>query len=153
MPTQLRSLACAIVITAVAVTSSACTTTTTTSQGWGAQQPYHPGGVGRFGHVEWIQETVQRREGDPAGGAVAGAVIGGLIGHALTRGRGNGAVAGAVTGAMIGADASTVYAERRTYQIVVRFDDGGVGSFLYDGYPPFAVGQPVQSTPQGLAPR
>jgi outer membrane lipoprotein SlyB len=148
-----RSIACAIAITAAATAGAGCATTTTTSQGWGNQQPpYYPGGVGRTGHVEWIQETVERQQGDPVAGAVAGAVIGGLIGHALSGGRGDGTVFGAAQGALIGADASAGYAERRTYQIIVRFDDGNVGSFLYEGYPPFVVGQPVQETQQGLVP-
>lgn len=151
----LRSVVCAIAITAVVAAAGAgCSTTTTTSQGWGGQQlpPVYQGGSGHTGRVEWIQETVQRQQGDPAAGAVAGAVIGGFIGHALTRGRGPGAFFGAAHGAMIGANASSSYAERRMYQIVVRFDDGNAWSFFYEGYPPFAVGQPVQVTPQGLAP-
>ncbi len=151
----LRSLVAAIAITAVAAASGGCATTTTTSQSWGGGQPLPPvyqGGSGHTGRVEWIQETVQRQQGDPAGGAVAGAVIGGIIGSVLTRGRGPGAFFGAAHGAMIGANASSGYAERRMYQIVVRFDDGNAWSFFYEGYPPFAVGQPVQITPQGLAP-
>jgi len=150
----LRSLVAAIAITAVAAAGAGCATTTTTNQSWGGQQlpPVYQGGAGHIGRVEWIQETVQRQQGDPAAGAVAGAVIGGLIGSALTRGRGPGAFFGAAHGAMIGANASSGYAERRMYQIVVRFDDGNAWSFFYEGYPPFAVGQPVQVTPQGLAP-
>jgi len=154
MHNTLRSLVCAIAIIAVAAAGAGCATTTTTSQGWGGQQlpPVYQGGAGHIGRVEWIQETVQRQQGDPAAGAVAGAVIGGLIGSVLTRGRGPGAFFGAAQGAMIGANASSGYAERRMYQIVVRFDDGNAWSFFYEGYPPFAVGQPVQVTPQGLAP-
>ena len=155
MHKTLRSLACAIAITAVAAAGAGCATTTTTSQSWGGGQPLPPayqGGNGSTGRVEWIQETVQRQQGDPAGGAVAGAVIGGIIGSVLTRGRGPGAFFGAAHGAMIGANASSGYAERRMYQIVVRFDDGNAASFFYEGYPPFGVGQPVQVTPQGLVP-
>jgi outer membrane lipoprotein SlyB len=153
MHQMLRALTCAaIVITAAAVTAGGCTTTTTTSQGWGNQPPYYPG-AGRTGHVEWIQETVQRVDGNPAAGAVAGAVIGGIIGHALTGGHGDGVVFGAAEGALIGANASTGTAERRFYQVIVRFDDGNAGSFVYEGYPPFQINQPVEETPQGLVPR
>jgi outer membrane lipoprotein SlyB len=147
---RLRSLTCAIAITAAAAAFGGCTTTTTTSQGWGYQPPYYPGAVGRAGHVEWIQETIERREGNPVGGAIAGAVIGGIVGHVLSGGHGDGGF-GAVTGAVIGADASSGGSERRLYQTIVRFDDGSAASYLYEGYPPFSINQRVIETPQGLA--
>lgn len=101
----------------------------------------------RTGTVESVQEVVQRVQGDPAGGALAGALIGGLLFH----GRGPAAVLGAVTGAAVGAAASQGSAESRTYQVVVRFDDGTYGMFAYGGYSPFRPGEPVVLTPQGLA--
>jgi outer membrane lipoprotein SlyB len=100
-----------------------------------------------------IQETVQRREGNPAAGAVAGAVIGGFIGHALTGGHGGGALFGAVEGALIGAEASQSSSARVIYQVVVRFDDGDTGSFNYEGWPPFQINQPVQENGRGLVAR
>ena len=126
---------------------SACTTTTTTTRGWG--EPYPNAEWVRYGHVEFIRETIQRQQGDPAGGAIAGAIIGGVIGHALGGG-GAGTIVGAAGGAAVGAQSSQGYAERRFYETMVRFDDGGVQNFVYEGYPPFRVGEPVYQTPQGL---
>jgi outer membrane lipoprotein SlyB len=122
-----------------------CVATTTTSTTWGpgpGQQPWE-----RPGSVEWVREEVHRTQGDPAGGAIAGAIIGGLLG-----GRGGGAVVGAIGGAIVGASASQGSSETRLYQVAVRFNDGGLQVFHYEGYAPFAPGQPVVQTPQGLVP-
>jgi outer membrane lipoprotein SlyB len=130
------------------VALGACTTTTTTTRTWGEPYPSDGNWV-RYGHVELIRETIQRQDGNPAGGAVAGAIIGGVIGHSLF-GRGGGTIVGAAGGAAVGAQASQGSAERRFYHTVVRFDDGGALTFVYEGYPPFRVGEYVQQTPQGL---
>ena len=90
---------------------------------------------------------MQRVEGNPAGGALAGALIGGF----LFRGRGPASLFGAVAGASIGAAASQGSAETRTYQVLVHFDDGAYGMFVYRGYSPFRPGEAVVLTPQGLA--
>jgi outer membrane lipoprotein SlyB len=122
----------------------ACATTTTTRTTWtdpGA------GWYGRAGQVEKVQEIVQRTEGNPGAGAVAGALVGGLV---FGGGRGPAAVAGAAGGAAVGAAASSGLTEERTYQIVVRFDDGGYGEFVYAGYSPFRPGERVSVTPGGL---
>lgn len=57
---------------------------------------------------------------------------------------------GAATGAAIGAAASEGTAETRTYQVLIRFDDGARGMFLYRDYSPFSRGERVALTPQGL---
>ncbi len=126
----------------------ACVATTTSSRTWGGPDA----GWARYGHVESIRETVRRQQGDPAAGAVAGAIIGGFLGSAMT-GNGNpaGTVAGAVGGAMVGAAASQGSAEDRLYEVYVRFDDGALESFAYQGALPFAVGDRVALTQQGLA--
>jgi outer membrane lipoprotein SlyB len=133
---------------------SACATTDTTSTTWtdpnapgyGAYPP--PPGYVRGGQVQSVQEVVQRTQGQPAAGAVAGA----LIGSFLFGGHGPGsALAGAAGGAAVGAAASSGSSETRTYHVVVRFDDGGYGTFVYAGYSPFGPGQRVVLTPQGLA--
>jgi outer membrane lipoprotein SlyB len=62
------------------------------------------------------------------------------------------AVAGAAGGAAVGAAASQGSSEQRTYQIVVQFQDGGYGEFVYAGYSPFRPGERVVVTPDGLAP-
>ncbi len=127
----------------------ACVTTTTESRTWG--EPYGDAGWVRYGHVESIRETVHRQQGDPGAGAVAGAIIGGLLGSAQTNGNPVGTMFGAVGGAMVGAQASQGYAENRSYEVFVRFDDGGLGRFVYGGALPFRVGDPVSLTEQGLA--
>lgn len=126
------------------VGAGACTTTTTYST-WSESSAM--GNWTRPGRVESVREIVQRTEGNPAGGALAGALIGGF----LFGGRGPGALFGAVGGAAVGAAASQGVSETRTYQVLVRFDDGAYGMFVYANYPYFHPGQPVVLTPQGLA--
>ena len=120
-----------------------CMTSSATSRTWhaaSAAQNYT-----RRGHVESVQEIVHRYEGNPAGGALAGALIGGF----LFGGRGPGALIGAAGGAAVGAAASQGYGETRTYQVLVRFDDGTYGMFVYRDAPPFPPGQVVMLLPDG----
>jgi outer membrane lipoprotein SlyB len=131
-----------------ALLASACVATTTETRQWGGD-PYAQGWA-RYGHVESVRETVQRQQGDPAGGAVAGAIIGGLLGNAWSGGHGGGAIAGAIGGAMVGSAASQGQAERRTYEVFVRFDDGAVESFVYQNVLPFQPNEPVVLTANGL---
>jgi outer membrane lipoprotein SlyB len=100
----------------------------------------------RPGQVESVQMIVQRIEGNPAGGALAGALIGGFLFH----GRGPATLIGAAGGAALGAAASQGSAETRSYHVLVRFDDGQYGMFVYGGYSPFRPGEAVALTPQGL---
>ena len=60
-------------------------------------------------------------------------------------------MAGAIGGAMMGAASSQGQAEQRMYEVLVRFDDGALETFVYQGYLPFAAGEPVVLTAQGLA--
>ena len=119
----------------------ACATTTTTSSEMGQGPEWV-----RYGTVTNVREVIQRREGNPAGGALAGAIIGGILGG----GRGPGALFGAVGGAAVGAAASSGSSERVSYEVWVRFQDGGYQSFWYAAYPPFRPGDPVALTPHGL---
>jgi outer membrane lipoprotein SlyB len=128
------------------VTSSlACATTSTSSTTW--VDPGPNVNWARPGRVESVREIVQRVEGNPAGGALAGALIGGF----LFGGRGPAALVGAAGGAAIGASASQGASETRSYQVLVRFDDGEFGMFVYGGFSPFRPGEAVVLTPQGLA--
>lgn len=136
--THLRKLCIAICLAA-----SACATTTTTSTTW--TEP--AGAWARPGQVESVREIVNRVQGNPAGGALVGALIGGLLFH----GRGPATLFGAATGAAIGAAASQGSAETRTYQVLVRFDDGDYGMFAFGGPPPFSPGDRVLLTRQGLS--
>ncbi|HXU61250.1 MAG TPA: hypothetical protein VN962_06070 [Polyangia bacterium] len=65
--------------------------------------------------------------------------------------RGPAAVAGMAGGAAVGAAASQGSTEQRSYQIVVRFDDGAYGEFVYADFSPFRPGERVVVTPGGLA--
>ena len=115
--------------------------TSTTTTTWVAE-----GNWTRAGTVESVQEVIRRVEGEPAAGALAGALIGGFLFH----GNGRASLFGAAAGAAIGAAASQGSAEYRTYQVLVRFDDGERGLFLFRDYSPFAPGNRVMLTPQGL---
>lgn len=146
MRTGFRRSLLQTVFVAMTGLSVSCATTSTTSTTW--TQPGVPPGETRFGQVESVQEIVQRTAGDPAGGALAGALIGGFL-----FGRGPARLFGAAAGAAVGASASRGYAETRSYHVIVRFDDGTYGVFIYGGYSPFAPGEPVVLTPQGLTRR
>lgn len=115
----------------------ACATTMTSETTWdGADAEWV-----RYGTVTQVREVIQRTEGNPAGGAVAGAIIGGVL---------TGRLFGAAAGAGIGAVASTGSEERRSYQVWVRFQDGGQQAFWYANYSPFHPGDAVALTPRGL---
>ena len=128
----------------LAALAPACATTSTYETTW--SDPGAPGYWTRRGQVESVREIVHRQVGNPAGGALAGALIGGF----LFGGRGPGALMGAVGGAAVGAAASQGTMESRTYQLLVRFDDGTYGMFVFGTYPPFRPGEAVMLTPQGL---
>jgi outer membrane lipoprotein SlyB len=124
------------------------TTETRSSQTWGPD-PYAAQWA-RYGHVESIRENVQTQHGDPGAGAVAGALIGGLLfgGHSPAQ-----TVFGMGAGAMVGAAASQGGAEQRWYEVFVRFDDGALERYVYQGYLPFHVNEGVVLTAQGLSRR
>lgn len=101
----------------------------------------YPGSTERRGRVENIRETVDRRVGDPAGGAVAGALVGGVL---------TGRAGGAILGALFGAAASQGSVEYRYYDVFVVFDDGARQIFTFQGSPPFQVGDRVVMTNRGI---
>jgi outer membrane lipoprotein SlyB len=141
-----RSLALAL----PALLLSACVATSTTTRTWGEPYGGYAAEWARYGRVESVRETVHRQQGDPAGGAVAGAIIGGLLGNAWGHGHGAATVAGAIGGAMVGASASQGQAEQRLYEVYVRFDDGAIETFVYEGVLPFRPGESVVLTARGL---
>ena len=124
------------------VLATGCATTPTTSTVWTAPA----GDWTRPGVVASIREIDRRVEGNPAGGALLGALIGGVLFH----GHGPATLFGAATGAAIGAAASSGATETRTFQVLVHFDDGDDGMFVFGGYSPFQPGEPVVLTPRGL---
>jgi outer membrane lipoprotein SlyB len=142
--------------------STACVTTSTSSTTWGEGAERQPQWE-RVGYVASIRETVQRQQGNPGAGAVTGAVVGGLLGSSIGgsthydqwgrahhHASGAGAVAGAIGGAVVGAAASQGSTEHRTYEIFVRFDDGGAETFVYGPPLAFSVGDEVRQTTRGL---
>lgn len=139
----------AVLLALPAMTLAGCVTTTTRSYTQGdAYGSYEQQNWERHGRVEWIRETVQTQEGNPAGGALAGAVVGSIVGRSIL-GRGGG-LPGAIGGAMVGASASQGRSESRSYEVFIRFEDGGTQSYVYPGAAPFRVGEHVVLTPQGI---
>ncbi len=134
-------MARALLTASLAAACMSCMHETTTSTTWVAE-----GNWTRPGTVESVREIVQRVEGQPVAGALAGALIGGFLFH----GNGPATLFGAASGAAIGAAASQGSSEARTYQVLVRFDDGERGMFVYRDYSPFAPGARVVLSPQGL---
>jgi outer membrane lipoprotein SlyB len=99
--------------------------------------------------VESVQLVADRIEGEPGPGAATGALIGGLL---FIGAGGTTAIFGALTGAGLGAIASSRAVEDRIYRVAVRFDDGTGFAYVYRDISPFAPGQRVVLTPQGLRP-
>ena len=130
----------------VPVLLAGCVATTTQTRTW----PDPGAEWARYGRVESIRETVRRTEGNPAGGAIAGAVVGGLLGTVMSGGHAEGTAAGMIGGAVVGATASQGAPEQRWYEVFVRFQDGALERFVYDGAAPFGVGESVAQTPRGL---
>jgi outer membrane lipoprotein SlyB len=105
-----------------------------------------------YGRVAQITETVEAYRGDPVAGAAAGAVVGGVLGSAMTHGHGGGGgLFGALAGAMIGADASRGGETRWLYDVTVRYDEGSLRTYRYQGQVPFRVGDQVVLSARGLA--
>lgn len=139
---QMRSsIACIVATILTAGPLLGCATTTTETTTWVAT-----GNWTRPGRVESIREIDRHIEGNPVGGALLGALIGGVLFH----GHGPATLFGAATGAAIGAAASSGSAETRSFQVLVHFDDGDYGMFVFGGYSPFNPGDPVVLTARGL---
>jgi len=130
--------------------ATGCVGVQTTSRTWSDQAAVQPQEQVWYGQVTQVRETVEQLRGDPAAGAVAGAVVGGLVGNALSGGHGGG-LFGALAGAMIGADASNVHEERWLYEVTVRYQDGSLRTYPYQGQVPFRVGDEVMLSSRGLA--
>lgn len=120
--------------------AAGCATTATTETTWPAVESSTE--LGHTGQVESVHEVVQRVQGNPA----AGALVGGVVGALLFRGR----PLGVVSGAAVGAATSQGSAEYRSYDVAVRFDDGGYRVFQLRA--PFAPGSRVVLTRRGLHP-
>jgi outer membrane lipoprotein SlyB len=133
---MLKRLCVAAVLATGALAGCATTTRTITTTSIPAYD------VGKTGQVVSVSEKVERVQGNPVGGALAGGLIGGAVFRNPL-----GAAAGAATGAAVSRGSS----ERRAYQVYVRFDDGTNGRFDYIDYSPWAPGERVMITPNGLS--
>jgi outer membrane lipoprotein SlyB len=138
-----------------ALLGTGCVGVSSTTRTW-SEQPAQPAPAVQeqvwYGRVTQVRETIHQYAGDPVAGAFAGAAIGALFGEVLSGGHGGGFY-GAMTGAMIGADASRGYGERRLYEITVRYDEGSLRTYVYEGQAPFRVGDDVVLSSRGLAHR
>jgi outer membrane lipoprotein SlyB len=138
---NIRSGTKLILVVALSLTGCATESTTRTTMYSGGEVAYQGGG--RTGTVDSVTLVTHRREGRPVAGAAAGALAGGLIF------RSGAAAAG---GAIAGAALSSGHSEDQAFEVIVRFDDGQVGAFNYQGQAPFRPGDRVILTRDGLAP-
>ena len=94
-------------------------------------------------------EAVNVRDAAGKGGAL-GAVIGALAGAALGNQVGSGSgqsaatIAGAAAGAVAGYQIERMTKSGKSYEVVVRLDDGSSRVFTYEAEPRFAVGAQVR---------
>jgi outer membrane lipoprotein SlyB len=133
-----------------ALVGSGCVGVESTTRTWSEPPPTPPQELVWYGQVSQVRETVVQYRGDPAAGAFAGAVVGGLLGSAISHGHGGGFF-GAMTGSMIGAEASRGGPPQWRYDVTVRFDDGSLRTYVYEGWCPFRVGERVVLSSSGLA--
>ena len=105
------------------------------------------------GTITGIQEIA--KSGQASGtGAITGAVLGGVLGYAAggSRNRAAGTVVGATGGAIAGHMIEKKAASGKTFEISVRFDDGGSRTFMYDAIPAWNTGSRVKLVNGALAP-
>lgn len=131
----------AVIVAVMTASVAGCATHTTTQTTWTTPQG---GGAQRYGTVVEVRETIQRRQGNPAGGAAVGAVVGGSLGRTRA-----GTVAGAAGGAAIGAGMSQGSSQNVRYDVRVQFEDGSTRTFVYGGGTLFRPGDTVVTTPNG----
>jgi outer membrane lipoprotein SlyB len=149
LETTMRASRSAILLLPVLLISG-CVGVQSTTRTWSEEGTAPANEQVWYGRVARISETVEDLRGDPVGGAAAGAVVGGVLGSAMSRGHGGG-LFGAVAGAMIGADASRGGETRYLYDVTVRYDEGSLRTYRYQGQVPFRVGDPVVLSSRGLA--
>lgn len=88
-------------------------------------------------------------------GAVGGAVVGGVLGNQIGDGGGRrvATVAGAAGGAYAGHQIEKHVKTTKSWNVVVRMEDGGSRSFPYSSDPGFRAGDPVKVVEGRLSPR
>lgn len=97
------------------------------------------------GVVESTREITTAAQGSGVG-AVGGAVVGGILGHQVGGGRGRdvATVLGALGGAFAGNQIEGQVKASRSYQIVVRLDDGSTRTLHQSEQPGWQAGDRVQ---------
>jgi outer membrane lipoprotein SlyB len=97
------------------------------------------------GVIEGVHEVVQEGRGS-GGGAIAGGIVGGVAGHQVGSGRGNtlatvlGAVGGAVAGNAIEKKVNTT----KSWEILVKFEDGSTRIIKTATQPSWRAGDRVK---------
>ncbi len=81
---------------------------------------------GSHGVVDSIESTRAGSDNNAVAGTIIGGVVGGVLGHQIGSGTGNSVatVAGAVGGAVVGHEIGKGNADRETYRLRVRLDNG-----------------------------
>jgi outer membrane lipoprotein SlyB len=107
--------------------------------------PARPAICTNCGSVEAINTIEQQGEGSGLG-AIAGGVAGALLGNQVGRGTGRkvATVAGAAGGAYAGHQVEKHVKSSKSYEVVVRMEDGGSRRFPYESQPAFRVGDRVK---------
>lgn len=97
------------------------------------------------GTVESIREIEKPGQAGGAG-AVAGGLLGGLLGHQVGNGRGRDVmtVVGAVGGAVAGHQVEKNVKKAKTYEIMVRFEDGSTQTIAQETAPAWRAGDRVR---------
>jgi outer membrane lipoprotein SlyB len=97
------------------------------------------------GVIDGIHEIDQAGKGS-GGGAIAGGILGGVVGHQTGNGRGRDlmTVLGAVGGAVAGNAVEKRATESKSYEILVRFEDGNTRIIKSATPPAFRVGDKVK---------
>jgi len=97
------------------------------------------------GVIGGIHEIEQAGKGT-GGGAIAGGILGGVVGHQTGNGRGQDlmTVLGAVGGAIAGNAVEKKATESKSYEILVRFEDGNTRIIKSATPPAFRVGDKVK---------
>jgi len=107
--------------------------------------PARPAICTNCGSVEAINISEQQGAGSGLG-AIAGGVAGALLGNQVGRGTGRkvATVAGAAGGAYAGHQVEKHVKSSKSYEVVVRMEDGGSRRFPYESQPAFRVGDRVK---------
>ena len=97
------------------------------------------------GVIDGIHEIDQAGKGS-GGGAIAGGILGGVVGHQTGNGRGQDlmTVLGAVGGAVAGNAIEKKATASKSYEILVRFEDGNTRIVKSATPPAFRVGDKVK---------